>query len=66
MNPTPVSATVFAAGLVRTKLIVLVPPRAIVLGVNDFVRVGGATTIKVAVEAVPSPALAEVGITLFG
>ena len=64
VNPTPVNATVFSAGLVRTKLIVLVPPMAIVLGVNDFVIVGGATTVSVAEEGLPVPPLAEVGVTV--
>ena len=64
VNPTPVNATVFTAGLVRTKLIVLVPPIATVLGANDFVIVGGATTVSVAEEPIPVPPLAEVGVTV--
>ena len=45
VNPTPVSATVFADGLVIKKVSVLVDPVTTELGVNDFAMVGGATTL---------------------
>jgi hypothetical protein len=52
VNATPVSATVFAAGFVTVKVRVLVPFRAIVVGVKAFAITGGATTMRLA-EAVP-------------
>ncbi len=52
VNPTPVSATVFAAGLVMVKLRAEVPVTAIAVGLNAFAITGGATT-KMEAEAVP-------------
>ncbi len=49
VNPTPVRATVLAAGLVMVKVITVVPFSAIGFVPNVFVMVGGATTVNVAV-----------------
>ena len=49
-----------AAGLVSTKLMLTVPPRATVGAANDFVIVGGATTVTVAVlDVAPAPVWLE-------
>jgi hypothetical protein len=62
VNATPVSATVFAAGLVMVKVSEVVAFSAIVDGLKAFVIDGGATTLMLA-EAVP-PVPPSVEVTL--
>jgi hypothetical protein len=57
VKPTPVKGTVFPTGAVSVNFIVLVSPTRIVLGVNVFVIVGGATTVNVADALLPVPPL---------
>jgi hypothetical protein len=64
VNPTPVSATVFAAGLVIVILRALVPLGAMPVGLKVFVVVGGATTARLAFDVFPVPASVEVMVTL--
>jgi hypothetical protein len=61
VNATPVSATVFAGGFATVKVRVVVPFRAIVVGLKAFAITGGATTMRLA-EAVP-PAPPSVDVT---
>jgi len=49
VNPTPVWLPGFPAGFVIVNVSVDVPPIAIVVGLNDFVIVGGPNTLSVAV-----------------
>jgi hypothetical protein len=61
VNPTPVSCTVFDPGLEMLMVSVLTPPGAIVIGLNDLVSEGGATTVNDAVLLVaPIPTSVEV------
>ncbi len=55
VNPTPVSAIVFAAGFVRVKLRLVVPFIGILEDPNDFVMDGGSNTIRLADAAPPAP-----------
>jgi hypothetical protein len=55
VNPTPVSVTGFAAGLVITKCNAVVPFRTTDAGSNDVTVVGGATTVSEADAAFPVP-----------
>src|SRR5581483_6004699 len=56
VKPMPVSATVFAAGLLMVKLRVVVPPSGTEGAANVLVILGGATTVSVAVLlATPAP-----------
>lgn len=56
LNPTPVSATGFAAGLVAVNVRDVVPLRAIVEGLNSFAIEGGPSTASVALLLVaPAP-----------
>ena len=55
VKATPVSGTVFAAGLVIVKLSEVVAFTAIVVGVNALAIDGGATTIMLAVAVPPFP-----------
>jgi len=61
VNPTPVSPTV-ADGLVKVIVIVLVPPTAIVVGLNTSVVVDGATTVIVSVAVPPVPPSVELTV----
>src|SRR5258708_902816 len=61
LNATPVSATVFAAGLVIVNCNELVAFRAMLVGLKTLAMVGGATTVRVAVLlVVPVPPSVEV------
>jgi hypothetical protein len=60
VNATPVSATVFAAGLVAVKVSVVVPFSGIVVGLNAFAIEGGATTLRLAEAVPPVPPSVEV------
>lgn len=60
VNATPVSTTVFAAGLVMVKVRVVFPFSEIVVGLKDFAMDGGATTVRFAVAVLPVPPLLEV------
>lgn len=61
VNPTPLSCTVFDAGLVMLMVRVATPPGAMVMGLNDLVIAGGATIVSPAVLLVaPVPASVEV------
>jgi len=61
LNATPVSATVFAAGLVIVNCNELVALRAMLVGLKTLAMVGGATTVRVAVLlVVPVPPSVEV------
>lgn len=62
VNATPVSATVFAAGLVMVKVSAVVPFNGIVVGLKALAIDGGATTLMLA-EAVP-PVPPSVEVTL--
>ena len=55
MNATPVSATVFAAGLVIVNVSVLVPLSGMLVGLNALAIDGGATTVTVAEAVLPLP-----------
>jgi len=59
LTATPDSATVLAAGLVMVIVMVEVPPTGMPVAEEPkaFVIVGGATTFRVAVAAVPEPSL---------
>src|SRR5581483_9908985 len=52
---TPVSATVLAAGLLRLKVSVAVPPIRMLVGLKALLIVGGATTVSVAEAVLPVP-----------
>ena len=58
--PTPVSASVFWAGLLRVRVSALVALMAIGLDANCFRTVGGDTTVRVAESVLPVPPLADV------
>src|SRR5229473_700958 len=58
VNATPVSAT-FVFGLVMLKLNVLFAFCGICVGLNDFVMVGGAATVRLEVAVLPVPPLVE-------
>ena len=60
VNATPVSATVFAAGLVTLKVSVVVPLSGIVVGLNALAIEGGATTLRLAEAVPPVPPSVEV------
>jgi len=62
-NATPVSGMLL--GLLTVKLSVDVCPAAMVDGVNDFVTVGGPTTLSVADAGTPVPPLVDVGAVVF-
>ena len=67
VNPTPVSPTVLADGLVMVIVMLLVPPGAMLGGVKAFTVVGGVTTVRVAVPAAPFPPSIELtGPVLLG
>src|SRR5947209_2667887 len=60
LNPTPVSATVFPAGLVMVNVSDVVAFSAIVFGLNTLAIEGGATTVNIAVLlTVPVPPSVE-------
>src|SRR5438552_273467 len=62
VNATPVSATVFAAGLVIVKVTLVVPFTGIAAAPNALLMLGGATTDSVCcAEAVPADAV-SVGV----
>ena len=67
VNPTPVSETVFAAGLVIVKVKDEVPFTAMVVGLNAFAIDGGATTVTEAEAVAPLPPSVDVmlPVTLF-
>src|SRR6266498_800108 len=62
LNPTPVKAAVFAAGLVIVKVSVLLAFNATLVGLKTLVMVGGATTVSTAVLLV-SPVPPSVDVT---
>src|SRR5262249_4586742 len=64
VNPTPVSDSALAEGLVMVKLSVVVPLTGIVVGLNDLVIEGGATTVMLAEAVLPVPPLPEVTLPL--
>src|ERR1700761_1989882 len=55
VNATPVSATVFAAGLVMVNVSEVVAFSAIEAGLNTLAIAGGATTLTLAVAVPPVP-----------
>jgi len=59
MNVTPVSATVFATGLVMVNVMTEVPFTAIGFVPNDLTMDGGATTVVDALAVLPVPPFAE-------
>jgi hypothetical protein len=59
VNPTPVSATVLADGLVMVMVSALVPFTTMLPGVNALTVVGGLATVRVAVAAAPLPPSVE-------
>src|SRR5215471_683478 len=59
LNATPLSATVFAAGLVIVNVNVLVPFNGMKVGLNALAIDGGATTVSVSVAVFPVPPLVE-------
>jgi hypothetical protein len=59
VNATPVSVTVFAAGLVIVKLKLVVPFTGIMAAPNDLLIVGGDATVKVAEAVPPAPPSVE-------
>jgi hypothetical protein len=59
VNATPVSDTVFAAGLVIVNVRLVVPFSGIVAAPNAFVIAGGATTITLAEAVFPFPPSVE-------
>lgn len=61
-NPMPVNATVL--GLVTVKLSVVVPFSGMVAAPNVLVSVGGAITLRVAVDVLPGPLSVAVTVTL--
>jgi len=61
LKAIPLSALAF--GLVMVKLSVLLPFTATLAGAKDFVKVGGATTVSVALEVLPGPPSVEVTLT---
>jgi hypothetical protein len=58
VNATPVSASE-GFGLVIVNVRVDVPPTAMVVGLNDLLMLGGATTVMLAEAVLPVPPLAE-------
>lgn len=62
-KPMPVNATV-AFGLVTVKVRVVVPFSGIVAAPNALVKIGGAVTVRVAVEVLPAPLSLAVTVTL--
>src|SRR5262245_46476287 len=60
VNATPVSETVFAAGLVMVKVSEVVAFRAIVDGAKTLAIDGGATTLMLAVAVPPVPPSVDV------
>jgi hypothetical protein len=62
-NATPVSATVFPAGFVIVNASVLAPFSGIDVGENALLIAGGATTVTLAVPALPVPPSFEVACT---
>ena len=62
-NWIPVNATV-AFGLVTVKVSVVVPFSGMLAAPKAFVKVGGAVTVRVAVEVLPAPLSLEVTVTL--
>ena len=61
VKPTPVSATVFAAGFVSVIVRPVVPPVGTVAAPKAFAMSGGATTASAAVAGLPEPPFAEPG-----
>ncbi len=55
----PVIGTVLPAGAIRVKVRALVPPTIVLIGENDLLMAGGATTVKVAEAVFPFPPLVE-------
>ena len=64
LNATPVSATVFVAGLVMVKLNALVPFSGMLVGLNALAIVGGPTTATLALAVLPVPPFVELTVTL--
>src|SRR5262245_453514 len=64
VQPTPLSATGFAAGLVRVKVSDVVVVSGIVAAPNALARVGGAATATSAVAVLPVPPLVELTLPL--
>jgi hypothetical protein len=62
-KPMPVNATV-AFGLVTVKVSVVVPFSGMLAAPNALVNVGGAVTVRVAVEVLPVPLSLDVTVTL--
>src|SRR5271169_3083383 len=55
VNPTPVSPSVFAAGLATVRVSVVVPPTAIPGAPKALLMVGGPTTARPAAPVFPAP-----------
>jgi len=62
LTPIPFIAPLFVAGLVMVKVSVEVPLSGMVVGLKDFVIVGGAVTVNVAVAVVPVPPFAALTV----